>query len=147
MASPYRHVGEPGRSLGPALVVGHTALSQSWVFLLAPPNRGRPGRRPLPLPLVNDTPLSDQDDPPDLVTDHKVEQNSRSHRRGTTGPFSGGTTVRRWRSGVTVSERDGDGLGPVSGAELTVNAPEMGFDRFFAKVEFLGDLTVRSSVE
>ena len=34
--SDYGNVGNPARSLGPALIVGGTALSQVWLFIIAP---------------------------------------------------------------------------------------------------------------
>ena len=37
----------PARSFGPALFAGGTALSQVWLFILAPAHRRRPRRRRL----------------------------------------------------------------------------------------------------
>jgi aquaporin Z len=65
----------PARSLGPALIVGHTALSQIWVFLLAPLTGGALAAVLYRYLIVNDTPLSDQDNP-DVVTDRKVGRTS-----------------------------------------------------------------------
>ena len=61
----------PARSLGPALIVGHTALSQIWVFLLAPLAGGALAAVLYRYLIINDTPLDAQDDP-DVTEDREI---------------------------------------------------------------------------
>ena len=61
----------PARSLGPALIVGHTALSQIWVFILAPLAGGALAAILYRYLIVNDAPVINGDDP-DVVADREV---------------------------------------------------------------------------